>query len=52
LHSLTSEQQVVYILVEMRKLLEPNNDKDRFPALNFYCDCAAHPAFDRVGVCR
>lgn len=43
---ITSERQVVYILVELRKLLEKNKTLDlpRYRALKTCCDWAAHPA--------
>jgi hypothetical protein len=40
---LTEECQVVYLLVEIRKLLDKNNFSDgRFDTLRFYCDWALH----------
>ena len=50
--SISSERQVVYILVAIRKLLELSNDSERFFALRFYCDWATHPAMDREGSAR
>jgi hypothetical protein len=32
-----SERQVVYILVELRKLMELNQDAEHLEALNFFC---------------
>jgi len=49
---ITSERQVVYILVEIRKLLELNDDAEYFPALTFYCDWAAHAVMDKEGAKR
>jgi hypothetical protein len=43
---ITSERQVVYILVEIRKLMERNNDTEKCFALNFYCDWAMHTKLD------
>jgi len=40
---ITSEQQVVYVMVELRKLLELDEIKDRFEALIFHCDWVVHP---------
>ena len=40
---ITSERQVVYILVELRKLLEKNDTLQKYPALKLCCDWAAHP---------
>ena len=46
-HELTqpieSEGQVVYLLVEIRKLLELNQDSGSFETLKFCCDWIAHP---------
>lgn len=44
-----SERQVIYILVELRKLLESKGlDRDiRYRALIFCCDWAVHPKLDR-----
>lgn len=44
---ISSERQVVYILAEMRKLLELNNEKSKYPALNFYCNWALHSKLSR-----
>jgi hypothetical protein len=40
--AITSERQVVYILVELRKLIELNDDGAQYKALKFHCDWAAH----------
>lgn len=40
---LASERQIVYILVETRKLLELGGVKENFPTLTFCCDWAVHP---------
>lgn len=47
--AIVSERQVVYILVELRKLLELQGlDRDaRYRALIFCCDWAVHPALNR-----
>jgi hypothetical protein len=37
-----TEMQVVYILVELRKLLEHDGNKDLYPVLNFYGDWVVH----------
>jgi hypothetical protein len=44
-----SERQVVYILVEARKLLEQQSVLDKFPAFKMCCDWAVHPKLDRSG---
>src|SRR5437667_7280692 len=49
---ISSERQVVYILVEIRKILELNDDAEHFPALNFYCDWAAHAVMVKEGAKR
>jgi hypothetical protein len=49
---IASERQVVYILVQVRKLLELNADQQRFPALKFYCDWATHAEMEREGAKR
>ena len=43
----TTEQQIVYILVEARKLLESAQKLKQFPALALCMDWAVHPALDR-----
>ena len=47
--SITSERQVVYILVELRKLLEKKGllKEERFRALRFCCDWTVHSKLDR-----
>jgi hypothetical protein len=40
---ITSERQVVYIMVELRKLMELNGDGTKYTALKFHCDWVAHP---------
>lgn len=39
---ITSEVQVVYIMAEIRKLLERDRTKPAYPSLNFYCNWALH----------
>jgi len=39
---ITTERQVVYILVEIRKYLEREKLKDQYKALNFFCSWAVH----------
>ena len=43
---ITTERQVVYILVDARKLLENVQQLKRFPALSLCMDWAVHPALD------
>lgn len=40
---INSERQVVYIMVEIRKLIELNGDAANYTALKFHCDWVAHP---------
>lgn len=42
-----SERQVVYILVELRKLLELKGTLDSYETLKLCCDWAVHPKLDR-----
>jgi len=49
---IASERQVVYILVQVRKLLELDADQQRFPALKFYCDWATHAEMEREAAKR
>jgi hypothetical protein len=44
---ISTERQVVYIMVELRKLMELNEDGAQYPALTFHCDWVAHPVLDR-----
>jgi hypothetical protein len=44
---ITSERQVVYILVELRKLLEAKGALGNYKALNLCCDWTVHPKLDR-----
>lgn len=42
-HPIESERQVVYLLVEVRKLIELGQDPGRFETVKFFCDWIAHP---------
>jgi len=42
-----SERQVVYLLVECRKLLEVEGVLDQYPSLRLCMDWALHPVLDR-----
>ncbi|MGA2116637.1 MAG: hypothetical protein ABSH56_18000 [Bryobacteraceae bacterium] len=44
---IASERQVVYILVETRKLVELLGLRDEYAKLIFFCDWAMHPILDR-----
>jgi len=46
---IADERQVVYILVEARKLLEQQGTLKTFPAFNLCSDWAVHPKLDRKG---
>jgi hypothetical protein len=45
---ISSERQVVYILVELRKLLEQEETLTNFKTLKLCCDWAVHPRLDRT----
>jgi hypothetical protein len=49
---ITAERQVVYILAEIRKLLEVTEEADNYFALNFYCSWALHTRMSRDGALR
>jgi hypothetical protein len=40
---ITTESQVVYLLAEVRKLLEQQNAKQEYEYLTFHCDWVLHP---------
>lgn len=42
-----SEAEAVYLMVEVRKLLEQQNAKKQFPYLTFHCDWALHAKLER-----
>ena len=46
------ECQVLYILAEVRKLLERLKDKDNFPVLNFYSNWVLHPEISNTSAVR
>jgi hypothetical protein len=48
----TTERQVVYILAEIRKVVEQACDFDSYRALDFYCSFALHTRMDRAGAKR
>jgi hypothetical protein len=49
---ITTEAQVVYVLVEVRKLMEITDQSAKYPVLSFYCDWALHSRMDRSGALR
>ncbi len=44
-----AEEDVVYLMVKIRKLLERKNLKAEYPVLLFYCDWSLHASMDRRG---
>lgn len=46
---ITAEEDVVYLMVKIRKLLERKNLKAEYPVLLFYCDWSLHASMDRRG---
>ena len=46
---ITTEVQVVYLLVGIRKLIERDDQRAQYPKLNFYCDWVLHAELDRSG---
>lgn len=49
---LREESQVVYILVEIRKVLEESGELDGYHALDFHCSLALHTTMTRAGARR
>jgi hypothetical protein len=49
---ITTERQVVYILVEIRKAIEQAGEQKNYFALDFYCSWALHTKMDRAGAIR
>jgi hypothetical protein len=49
---ITTERQVVYILVEIRKAIEQARELAKYFALDFYCSFALHTKMDRAGAKR
>ena len=49
-NEITSERQVVYILVEIGKLLEHDSAKATYPAIMFYRNWVVHTKLDRSAV--
>ena len=46
---ITTEVQVVYLLVGIRKLIERDDQGAQYPKLNFYCDWVLHSELNRSG---
>jgi hypothetical protein len=49
---ITTEPQVVYVLAEIRKVLEQANDETDYFALEFYCSFALHTKMSKAGAKR
>jgi hypothetical protein len=47
---ITSERQVVYILVEIGKLIEHDNAKEKYPTIMFYRNWVVHTKLDHSAV--
>jgi len=47
-----TEAKVVYILVEIRKLIERTHQKQHYFPLDFHCSWALHAGMDRCGATR
>jgi hypothetical protein len=45
---ITTEVQVVYVLVGIRKIIERDKLERKYGALKFHCDWALHPSMDRA----
>jgi hypothetical protein len=43
----TEECHVMYLMAEIRKILEHDNSSDKYPALRFYCNWCVHTHLDR-----
>ena len=41
------ECEAVYLMVELRKLLDREHERDQFPIIRFYCDWTVHISKDR-----
>jgi hypothetical protein len=46
---IATEEDVIYLMVKIRKLLERKNLKAEYPVLLFYCDWSLHASMDRGG---
>lgn len=50
--SITSESQIVHFMVSIRKILEQENLKHRYPYLNFYCNWVVHYTLNQSPVAQ
>lgn len=46
-HGIRSEAEAVYLMVEVRKLLEHQGARQQYEYLTFHCDWALHATLDR-----
>jgi hypothetical protein len=46
-HTFTEEAQVVYLLIEIRKILDRDSNM-KYPLLRFYCDWCVHTRKDKI----
>ena len=51
-NDITNESQIVYILLQIRKLLEIKNLKPTYPTLNLYCNWVLHSKLDHPATKR
>jgi len=49
---ITSERQVVYVLVEIRKLIDSETDPNSYVTLKIYCDWAVHTELTKANRIR
>jgi hypothetical protein len=49
---IATEAQVVYVLAGVRKLMERDGVKKKYPTLNFHCDWALHSKLEGPGATR
>jgi hypothetical protein len=49
---ITTERQVMYILVEVRKAIEQEREIENYHALDFYCSFALHTKMSKIGAQR
>ncbi len=48
LKQIKNEMQVVYILSKIRKILEIDKAKNKYPVLNFYCNWTLHSEMNKT----
>src|SRR6185295_7947338 len=47
---LETESDVVYLMVELRKLLEHDKQKETYPVVNFYCNWSVHTKLTKSSI--